>query len=220
MEHITLEKVDLVIERTAATYKEAKEALEKAEGNVLEAIILIEDNQRAEMESYEREKESCKNSKECETAEDMKKWITDLVKKGNVSRVKIKKDGKVLTDIPVNAGIAAGAIAILLPPVFAVAVVATVATNLEIEITKADGSVEVVNKIIKNAASNLKEKTMNVVTDVSEKVKEKSENKTASIIKDSILKNIKKPSIKREQKEFKDHEISNFSYTVNFEEID
>lgn len=217
MENITLEKVDQVIERTAVTYGVAKEALEKTNGDVLEAIIFIEQMQRSEMEDQEEFKESAKTQ---ETVEDIKKWIVDLVKKGNVSRIKIKKDDKVLTDIPVNAGIAAGAIAILLPPVFAVAIVATVATNIVIEITKTDGSVEVVNKIVKNAANTIKEKTINVASDVSEKVKEKSDNKAGTIIKESILKNIKKPNIKRDRKVKTDDEITNFSYTVNFEEID
>ena len=41
---ITLEKVDKVIERTGASYKEAKEALEMTDGNVLDAIIYLEEN--------------------------------------------------------------------------------------------------------------------------------------------------------------------------------
>ena len=39
---ITLEKVDQVRERTGVTYAEAKNALEIANGDVLEAIIYIE----------------------------------------------------------------------------------------------------------------------------------------------------------------------------------
>ena len=40
---ITLEKIELVKDRTGVSYKEAKEALEKTEGNVVEAIISIEE---------------------------------------------------------------------------------------------------------------------------------------------------------------------------------
>ena len=39
---ITLEKIELVKDRTGVTYKEAKEALEKVNGNVVDAIILLE----------------------------------------------------------------------------------------------------------------------------------------------------------------------------------
>ena len=40
---ITLEKIELVKDRTGVTYKEAKEALEQADGNVVEAIIRLVD---------------------------------------------------------------------------------------------------------------------------------------------------------------------------------
>ena len=40
---ITLEKIELVKDRTGVSYKEAKEALEKVDGSVVDAIILIEE---------------------------------------------------------------------------------------------------------------------------------------------------------------------------------
>lgn len=215
MENITLEKVDQVIERTSVTYGVAKEALEKTDGNVLDAIILIEEMQSSQIEEVKED-----DSNNYETMDELKKWLIDTVKKGNVSRIRIKKDDKVLVDIPVNAGIAAGAIAIMLPPVLAVVVVATVATNLVIEITRPDGRVEVVNKVVKSAASNLKEKTFNVASGISNKVKDRSESKTGVIIKEGIFKNIKKPTIKKDHKVNDEKEITNFTYTVNFEEIE
>ena len=45
---ITLEKVDQVRERTGVTYAEAKNALEIANGDVLEAIIYIENIKEAD----------------------------------------------------------------------------------------------------------------------------------------------------------------------------
>ena len=44
MSEITLEKLDQIIERTNVTYGEAKKALEQSEGNVIDAIIYIEEN--------------------------------------------------------------------------------------------------------------------------------------------------------------------------------
>ncbi len=41
---ITLEKIELVKDRTGVSYKEAKEALEKSEGSVVDAIIAIEES--------------------------------------------------------------------------------------------------------------------------------------------------------------------------------
>ena len=45
MENVTLEKVDMVRERTGVSYEKAKEALEVCEGDVLEALIYIEKTQ-------------------------------------------------------------------------------------------------------------------------------------------------------------------------------
>ena len=44
---ITLEMVDQVRERTGASYEEAKTALESANGDVVDAIIAIERDERA-----------------------------------------------------------------------------------------------------------------------------------------------------------------------------
>ena len=40
---VTLEKIELVKDRTGVSYKEAKEALEAADGSVVDAIISIEE---------------------------------------------------------------------------------------------------------------------------------------------------------------------------------
>ena len=42
MSEITLEKIDIVRERTGASYSEAKEALEACGGNVVDALIYLE----------------------------------------------------------------------------------------------------------------------------------------------------------------------------------
>ena len=44
---ITLEKIELVKDRTGVGYKEAKEALEKSEGSVVDAIVLLENKSGA-----------------------------------------------------------------------------------------------------------------------------------------------------------------------------
>lgn len=41
---ITLEKIELVKDRTGVSYKEAKDALEAADGSVVDAIIDIEES--------------------------------------------------------------------------------------------------------------------------------------------------------------------------------
>ena len=173
---ITLEKVDKVRERTGVSYSKAKEALEVSNGDVLEAIIFLEKQSKDEGQY-----------KKTETIEELKIWLKDLINKGNVTRIKVSKDGKKIVDVPVNAGIAAGVIAII------------------IEITRADGSVEVVNKYISAAVNEAKDKA----SDFADKVKDK-------------VQNVNIDSVKKYGKTNKDKESENnsFTYTVNFDEDD
>lgn len=176
MENITLEQVDVVRERCNVSYAQAKEALEASNGDVLEAIIYIEQNQKKENENSEtKENEYAFNAI---SMEELKNLIKGLIEKGNVTRIKIKKDDKEILDIPVNAGIAASVIAITIPPILAAVVIAAIATQITIEVTKEDGSVEVINKYVtqvandvKNKASDLADVVKNKVNDVKTEVK-------------------------------------------------
>lgn len=212
MSEITLEKVDQVKERAFVTYAEAKEALECTNGDVLEALIYIENKQKIEHEAKYTESKMNNSSNNSESVAELKEWLIDIIKKGNVSRIKVKKDERVLVDIPVNAGIAAGAIAILIPQLLAIGVITAVATNLVIEITKTDGTVEVVNKIVKKAAKDFTAKAKDVAEDVRDLAQEKVQE-----VKEVIDENKYHHS---EEKTYKVENEVNYTYTVNFDEND
>ncbi len=186
MENITLEQVDVVRERCNVSYAQAKEALEACNGDVLEAIIYIEQNQKKENENSEtKENEYAFNAI---SMEELKNLIKGLIEKGNVTRIKIKKDDKEILDIPVNAGIAASVIAITIPPILAAVVIAAIATQITIEVTKEDGSVEVINKYVtqvandvKNKASDLADVVKNKVNDVKTEVKNSKDERWKNI---------------------------------------
>ncbi|AJD32991.1 DUF4342 domain-containing protein [Clostridium sporogenes] len=182
---ITLEKIDIIRERTGATYTEAKEALEACEGNVVDALVYMENKVKEEKEELYT------------TKDELVKWIKDIIKKGNVTRIKVKKEDKIIVDIPVNAGLAAtAAAAIIWAPILLAALAAAIVTKVTIEITKEDGSVEVVNKIIKSTAQDIKEKVDYTTSDIKEKFSNKFDNES-------------------------DGEDNNFySYTVNFEDVE
>ena len=201
MENITLEQVDKVRERCDVSYAEAKEALEISNGDVLEAIIYIEQNQQKENEN---EKDENFNSKfNTVSIDELKILIKSIIEKGNVTRIKIKKDEKEILDIPVNAGIAASVVAITIPPILAAAVIAAIATQITIEITREDGSVEVVNKYVTKVANEVKDKAVDLADVVKNKVNE----------------------VKTEIKPSKDQNISStfnsgetiYTYTVDFD---
>lgn len=198
---ITLEKVDQVRERTGVTYAEAKHALEVANGDVLEAIIYIENIKEEDAEA---------NSKiKAESMDEFKKWLKDLINKGNITRIRISKDEKEIVDVPVNAGIAAGVIAIIFPPILAFVLIAGVVTQITIEITKADGTVEVVNKYISKAVEDIKD----AASGVAEKVK----NKVDEVKKDKFSSDDYKVNTDQSNDEKKTDDNS-FTYTVKFDE--
>lgn len=196
---ITLEKVDKVKERTGVSYAEAKHALEMNDGDVLEAIIYLEELKYTDSKSEFTNRVDDRY----ETMDEFKKWLKDLINKGNITRIKISKGEKEIVDVPVNAGIAAGVIAVILPPVLAFGVIAAVVSQLTIEITKADGSIEVVNKYITKAVDEIKD----VASDIGSKVKDKV----------SEVKSECKKSNKTTYKASNADEVV-YSYTVKFDD--
>ena len=222
MDKITLEKVDKVIERTSVTYKEAKEALENADGDILDAIILIEEKNNSEILEENLKVDEKKLKKE-ESVEEFKGFIMSLVNKGTISRIKIKKEDNTLLDLPVNAGIAASVIAITLPPILAGVAIAIVGAKLTVEVTKLDGTVEVLNRIVAEKAIGIKEKSKNVAGIATTYIKVKANNIVPKHgdgnedVKSSVIDTI------RSMKGSKDHKVeesTGFSYTVNFENVE
>ncbi|MEW8956403.1 MAG: DUF4342 domain-containing protein [Clostridium sp.] len=172
----SLEKLDLIIERTGVSYKEAKEALEFSMGDVVEAIIYIE----------ERKKEN--PSPIFTSLEGFKIWLMELIDKGNVNRIKVKKGEKVIVDVPVNAGVAAGVIAVLWTPIILIAGVATATlVTLTIEITKNDGSVEVINTVVKNSAEGLGSKIKDVATEFKDKFMNNKKDNMSNGFEDDVI---------------------------------
>ncbi len=122
---ITLEMVDEVIDRTNVSYKIAKEALEKNDGDVLRAIVDIEEMQTG----------AFKTAKKINGQEIVER-LKSLVNEGLVHQILVIKNGKVIVDIPIMAG-AISAVIFTIPTV--AAIIAAVATGCELKILKKDG---------------------------------------------------------------------------------
>jgi hypothetical protein len=124
---ITLEKIELVKDRTGVSYKDAKEALESADGNVVDAIIAIEES--INMSGA---------AKVIGKSTDILDVIKDYVRKGNVSKIVISKDEDVMLNMPVNATIIGTLIA---PWAALVGTAVCFGMKYKIELTLDDGSV-------------------------------------------------------------------------------
>ena len=163
---ITLEKIELVKDRTGVSYAEAKEALEKAEGSVVDAIILIEE-----------QIDITPKTKAGDQASHIVEKIKELIKKGNVSKIKIKKGDEIIMNIPVNVGILG---IVFVPWVTIVSVIAALGAKCSIELVKDNGDVvnlsgkaaETFEEVKSNysvIADDLKEKSGDALSQVKEK---------------------------------------------------
>lgn len=126
---ITLEKIELVKDKTGVGYKEAKEALEKTDGNVVDAIIFIEENI-----------DEAGKSKMGAQSVAMMDAIKETIRKGNVSKITLKKDGDVILNLPVSIGVIG---TVLFPWAAIGATIAAFGTKCNIELVKDNG--EIVN---------------------------------------------------------------------------
>ena len=93
---ITIEKIDLVKDRTGCTYAEAKEALEQHDGSVVDAIIALEEKTNKDHDRITGE--SLKDSP-------IFLKMKEIVDKGNVSRIVVSKGDKTVVNFPVTAGV-------------------------------------------------------------------------------------------------------------------
>lgn len=166
---ITLEKIELVKDRTGVTYREAKAALEGAEGNVVDAIIAIE-------ETIDSKASKSVGSK----GEDLIAKMKEIVKKGNVSKVQVIKDDEVLINIPLNVGILGTVVA---PWAMIAGLVAAFGFKCKIHFIKDDGStVDVSEKAgtlyeeAKTKGSEIYDTIQEKAPDVYESVKDLGEN--------------------------------------------
>lgn len=155
---ITLEKIELVRDRTGVTYKEARQALEQSNADVVEAIIKIEENINN------------KRSKNfANTKDDILNKLREVIKKGNVSKIVFKKNEEVLLNIPVTASV----VGVLLAPTAAsVGIIAALITKCKVELIKNDGEVIDFNKVAEERIKDVKNMTEDTIENVKEKVKD------------------------------------------------
>jgi len=130
---INLEKIELVKERTGCTYAEAKEALEKTEGSVVDAIIAVEETMNKAYDAVDGG--SLKDSP-------IFAKMKEIVDKGNVSRILISKDEKTIVNFPLTAGVIG---AVLVPWGAILGIVAALGTQCDIDFVDEKGNVVDIN---------------------------------------------------------------------------
>lgn len=141
---ITLEKIELVKDRTGVSYKEAKEALEAADGSVVDAIIGIEES--IDLKS---------KSKVSEQSAQIMEKVKEAIKKGNISKIVVKRNDEVLLNLPVSIGILG---TVLAPWAALAGTIAALGTKCTIVLIKDNGEIVNIGEIAVDTFEEVKEK--------------------------------------------------------------
>lgn len=148
---INLELVDELRKRANVTYDEAKEALEKCNGDILEALIYLEKEKKVNTT-----KTNCKESSFFAS-------LKALIKKCHAIKFLIKKDENVVINLPLTIVIL---VTIILPPLTIAALLIALFTNHKIRFIKPDGNDMEINKTfdkMSDAAKNVSSKVTEVI---------------------------------------------------------
>lgn len=158
--NLTLEMIDEVIERTDCSYKEAKEALLETDGDIIEAIILLE--------GTTGKKEKVSGTIDHVTTELVDK-LKALLEKGDVNRIAVEKNDKVVMDIPVTAGIVG---AVVFAPAVITSLIVALGTGHSVKIVKEDGEIIDFKEYADKTYETVKEKATQVKDKVKREVKD------------------------------------------------
>ena len=166
---ITLEKIELVKDRTGVSYREAKEALEATEGNVVDAIIKIEDEINIKV-----------GAKITDNGAKVIEKIKEYIKKGNVSRITVKRDDEVILNIPVTVGVVG---TVLAPWLTVIGSIIALGIKCDILLVKEDGSIIDLSAKVNEAIGDIREKGSETAENVRSKVAD-----AASVVQDKAEK--------------------------------
>ncbi|MPN34486.1 hypothetical protein SDC9_181980 [bioreactor metagenome] len=142
-----LEQIDLLRERTGVSYNDAKEALEKSNNDLVEALVYLEKTH------------NLKTHKKLDNDNDFTSKCKAAIKKGNNTRFIVKKKDNVVINLPATL---AGITTVVAFPFAITGLILAIVTNHKIKIEKENGEnievEEVLNKVstaVNNATTNL-----------------------------------------------------------------
>lgn len=121
MPEIRLEDIDLLRERAGVSYRKAREVLLETDGDVVEALIRLEEGSRSWQERFQVQ------------GAELVDRVKELIHEGNVTRIIVKQQGKTILEIPVTIG-AIGAV--FLPTIAALGVIAALVTRCTIVVER------------------------------------------------------------------------------------
>lgn len=148
---ITLEQIDLLRKRANVSYKEAKEALEKCGGNIVEALASLEEENK-----IKPEKDCCGHSSFFQKTK-------NIIGKLNRISFKISHDEKTILNIPLTIALI---LAIFAMPLSVAMLLLAMFTGCKIRFHKSNGEECSINKNIENISSTVNNLTNKVAQEI------------------------------------------------------
>lgn len=178
---ITLEKIDNLRERANVSYKEAKDALEANDGNMIDAIIYLESEnktvydraKKANNRNTERQRVNERKDKYKSNADDFLDSCKKVLKSLNETRVVMYNSDRVVIDVSLTITILLAAFAF--PITVAIFIIGLVTGN-RFKVIRKDKKADVVNTVLNKAAKM----TQDVADNLKEKVKVVNDEETKS----------------------------------------
>lgn len=158
MDNERLQKIDEIVNRTNASYEKAKNALDEANGDVLEAIIIVQNSTNKAFNTNDAKQKG----------EQILEEIKKILKMGNATKLIIKKNNETVVNLPITAGLLG---AFISPFLTAAGVTAALLTQCSVEIIQSDGNVIDVNQKVEEGINVVK----STVDDVKGKVQDGAE---------------------------------------------
>ena len=188
--NVTLEQIDKVLERFPnISYAEAKEALIIADGDIIDAIIYLEQMKKSSKLKIKAKAEEVLGK----DTEQIKDQLKEMLKKSNVIRIVIEKEDRTIMNIPITIGVIGLALG---PLVTLVGLSAAVLGKFNIKIeNEEDKTVIDLGELTEEKINILKNMLTNTAKEVGEAVKkEKNDNKdiTEELIQEEENKDIPK----------------------------
>jgi len=146
---VTLENIEKIIDRTKVSYKEAKEMLESCDGDVVEAIVRIEQKQTTAHEDSINAKKDNYEAKKNAFVGQLKFWgkqVVKLLQQAMSIKVVWKKKDHVYFEVPLLIVVI---LTVWLMPLSLIALAAPFFFGVSIQLHRSNGKVTDVNDWIK-----------------------------------------------------------------------
>lgn len=153
---VTLEQIEILRERARVTYAEAKEVLEKCNGDILEALIMLEGQAKVRAPKTE----FCESGA-WKTSKGVVSTVKKIIKKGNQTKFVVSNWEATVIDMPVTLLVIITAV---MPPLVIAGILVALLTKHKLSFIKPNGEGANINKTF--------DKISTCVSSVTDQVKE------------------------------------------------